>query len=114
MTNLPLDQKLAFDTEMSITAPFTGAAQLLGTLSNEPVILLVKNQSNISVFFADNSGTTKGTTMIAGEEIIFDCRGNKGVAVNMGFPMGTSFFVTGLTGFAAATGFMKVSILYAN
>ena len=114
MTNLPLDQKLAFDTEMTLTAPFTGAAQFLGTLANEPVILLVKNQSNVAVFFADNAGSTKGTTMVAGEEFVLDCRGNSGKAVNMGFPMGTAFYATGLTGFAAATGGFKVSILYAT
>lgn len=111
MANLPLNQNLAFDTEMSVSATtFDGTAKLLGTLSNEPVILLVKNQTNVSAFFADNSGSTKGTTMVAGEEFVLDCRGNKGNAVNMGFPLGTSFFVTG----AAGTGAFKVSILYAT
>lgn len=109
MTDLAFDQKLAWDTEMSITAPFTGSAQLLGILSHEPVMLLVKNQSNVSAFFADNPGSTNGTTMVAGEEIIFDCRANNGTARNMGFPLGTPFYVTGTAG----TGAFKVSILYA-
>ncbi len=109
MTNLPFDQKFAFDTELSVTAPFTGVAQLLGTLTNEPVIILVKNQSTVSAFFADNSGSTKGTTMAAGESFVLDCRGNKGNAVNGGFPIGTSFFVTG----AAGAGAFKVSVIYA-
>jgi len=110
MTNLPLDQRLAFDTELSVTAPFTGVSQYLGTLANEPVLILFKNQSDVSVFLADNNGSTKGTTMIAGEEIIMDCRSNHGLAVNMGFPIGTPFFVTGTAG----TGAFKVSILYAK
>lgn len=110
MTNLPLDQRLAFDTELSVTAPFTGAAQLLGTLPNEPVMILFKNQSTVSVFLADNNGSTKGTTMVAGEEIIMDCRANNGRAINMGFPIGTPFYVTGTAG----TGTMKVSVLYAK
>lgn len=110
MANLPLDQRLSFDTEMSVTAPFTASAQLLGVLANEPVLILFKNQSNVSVFLADNDGATKGTTMVAGEEIIMDLRANNGVAVNMGFPIGTPFFVTGTGG----TGSFKVSILYAK
>ena len=110
MSNLPFNQNLAFDTEMSLAAPFNGSAQLIGTLSNQPVVLLVKNQSTVPVFFADNSGATKGTTMVAGEEFVLDCRGNKGVAPNMGFPIGTSFFATGTAG----SGAMKVSVLYAT
>lgn len=116
MANQPLNQNLAFDTEFSITAPFSGTAQQLtvsgvaAALMNEPVILMVKNQSTVSVFFADNSGSTNGTTMVAGEEFVLDCRGNKGNAVNMGFPIGTAFFVTGTAG----TGSFKVSVLYAK
>lgn len=110
MTNLPFDQNLKFDIELSITAPFTGAAQLLGSLTNEPVIMLIKNLSNVSVFFADNNGSTKGTTMAAGEEIVLDCRGNIGKAPNMGFPIRTPFYVTGTAG----AGTFKVSVLYAK
>lgn len=110
MSNLPFDQKLKFDVELSLAAStFTGSAQLLGVLTNEPVILLIKNQTSVPVFFADNSGATNGTTMAIGEEIVLDCRTNSGHAMNMGFPIGTSFFVTGATG----TGAFKVAVLYA-
>jgi hypothetical protein len=110
MANMPFDQRFGFDTELSVTAAFTGTPQLLGVLTNEPVIILVKNQSNVSVFFADNSGSTKGTTMIAGESFVLDCRANMGRATNGGFPIGTSFYVTGTAG----TGAFKVSIVYAR
>ncbi len=110
MANMPFDQNFGFDTELSVTAAFTGTPQLLGTILNEPVILLVKNQSNVSVFFADNPGSTKGTTMIAGESFVLDCRGNMGRAPNGGFPINTSFYVTGTGG----TGAFKVSIVYAR
>lgn len=106
MTNLPLDQKLAFDTELSVT--LNGTTQLLGQLTNNPVILLVKNQSTASAFFADNPGSTKGTTMIAGEEFVLDCRANNGMAHNMGFAINTPFYATG-----AGVGTFKVSVLYA-
>ena len=78
-TNMPIDQKLAFDTELSIAAStFTGSAQLVGVLTNEPVILIIKNQTSVPVFIADNSGSTKGTTMIVGETILLNCRANAG------------------------------------
>lgn len=105
MTNLPLDQKLKFDTEMTVA--LNGTTQLLGVLANQPVMMLIKNISTGSTFFADNPGSTAGTTMVAGEEIILDCRTNNGVAHNMGFPIGTPFYATG------SSGTFKVSILYA-
>lgn len=108
MSNQAYDQNLGFDTEM--TATLDGTTQLLGTLANKPVLMLFKNQSNSSVFLADNSGNTKGTTMVAGEVFVADCRANKGNAVNMGFPIGTSFFVTGTNG----AGAFKISIIYAK
>lgn len=110
MTNLPTDQNLKFDTELTGDATaFNGTAQLLGILSNNPVIILAKNQSNQIVFFADNNGSTKGTTMLPGENFVLDCRGNSGKAMNMGFGAGTPLYVTGPVG----TGNFKVSILYA-
>jgi hypothetical protein len=109
MPDLAFNQKLAWDVEFSVSAPFSGVPQFLGALAHEPVMLLVKNQSTSIVFFADNSGSTNGTTMVAGEEIIFDCRSNHGTASNMGFPLGTPFYVTGTAG----SGVFKVSILYA-
>ena len=108
MANQPLDQKLAFDTELSLALPQSGTT-LIGTLTNEPVILMFKNQTTVTVFVSDNPGSTKGTTMLSGEEIIFDCRGNNGTARNMGFQMGTSFYATATAG----TGNVKISSLYA-
>lgn len=109
MANLSLDQKLGFDTELSISATtFTGAAQLVGALTNVPVKLLIKNLTSVQVFFADNPGGTKGTTMAAGEEIVLDCK-LESSSMSTCFPIGTSFFVTG----AAGTGVFKVSVLYA-
>src|SRR5580700_6319923 len=108
MANLPLDQKLKFDTELSLTLP-QSATTLIGTLTNEPVILMFKNQTTVTVFVSDNPGSTAGTTMLAGEEIIFDCRANNGTARNMGFPIGTSFYATATSG----TGNVKISVIYA-
>lgn len=110
MTNLPKDQRLIFDAEISLAAPFSGVSQLIGVLRNEPVIIFFKNQSNVSVFVADNTGSINGMTMIAGEEIVLDCRSNNGTAVNMGFPIGTSFYATATAG----AGAIRISVLYAK
>jgi hypothetical protein len=111
MTNLAYDQNLIFDTELSLSgASFTGTPVLIGVLQNRPVMILFKNQTNVSVFLSDTNSSTKGTTMAASEEIILDCRANNGVAVNMGFPVGTAFYATA----AAGTGAFKISILYAK
>jgi hypothetical protein len=111
MANLPTNQNLVFDTELTLSPTFTNVPQLLGILQNNPVIILVKNQTNQTIFFADNNGSTKGTTMVAGESFVLDCRGNAGKAMNMGFGAGTAFYATVP---AAGTGSVKVGILYAN
>lgn len=113
MSNLSLDQNLKFDDRMVLTAPWDGTPQYLGTLRNKPVLMMIKNQSDASVFFADNSGTTAGTTMVAGEEIILDCRANHGFASNMGFGIGTSFYITGELD-SGGTDIFEISILYAT
>jgi len=109
MANSSLNQTLKFDTELSLSAPFTGAAQRVGTLTNKPVVIFFKNQSTVPVFLADNNGSTKGMTMVAGEEIVLDCRANNGKADNMGFPIGATFYVTGTGG----AGAFKISVFYA-
>ncbi len=110
MTDLALDQNLKWDTELFLVENFTGVPQLIGTLQHNPVIILFKNQSTVSVFISDENGSTKGTTMIAGEHFVLDCRANHGNATNMTFPKGTSFYLTGTGG----TGGFKISVLYAK
>jgi len=110
MSNSPFDQKLKFDIQLTVTAPFTGTAQLVGVLTNEPVVIVIQNNSTVPVFFADNNGSTNGITLQAGQVLEFSNRGNNGRAVNMGFPIGTTFFVTGTAG----TGTFNVAIIYAN
>lgn len=111
MPNLPISQILTFDTELSLaSSSLTGSPVLIGTITNEPVILMIKNQTSQAVFISDTNSSTKGTTMAVGEEIVLDCRANNGKADNMGFPINTSFYATGTSG----TGSIKISILYAK
>ena len=114
MADMPFDQRLKFAPELSVTMDSDVSNQLVGVLVHQPVMLLFKNQSNVAVFVSDNNDESdaEGTTMVAGEEIIFDCRGNHGNAVNMGFPVGTSFFATAVDN--DASGDLKISYLYAK
>lgn len=108
---MPFDQRFAFDTELSLAgASFTGSPVFVGKLTNQPVIIMFKNLSTVVAFLSDNNGTTAGTSMAIGEEIIVDCRANAGNAVNGGFPIGTPFYVTA----AAGAGAFKISIIYAK
>lgn len=111
MANSPIEQNLQFDTELSLAgSSLTGSAVFIGQLSNNPVVIRFANQTNQTVFIADNSGSTKGMTLVAGETVIMDCRANHGRAANMSFPINTSFFATGSSG----TGNVKISVLYAR
>lgn len=104
-------QSAAFDTELRVVAPFTGVAQLLGTLVNSPAILFFSNDTDVDVFFADNPGSTKGLTMTAGEKIVLDNTANRTGEVNtLTFNVGTKFYVTG----AAGTGTFRVGVIYAK
>src|SRR3990167_11859 len=111
MENSPNSQVICFDTELSVNAAtFDGTAKLIGTLSNNPVMILFKNQTTVSVFLADNTGATKGTTMAESEEIIIDCDANRALAAHRSWPVGTSFYATGVAG----TGSFKISVIYAK
>lgn len=108
MTNMPFDQNFFFDVELSLAgASLTGTPVLVGTLTNYPAVIMFKNQTSVPIFLADNTGTTNGTTMAIGEEIIMDCRANHGSARNAGWAIGTSFFATG----AAGTGNVKITVI---
>jgi hypothetical protein len=109
MANQGYNQRLAFDVELTIAAStFTGTAQVLGFWVNAPVKMFIQNQTSVSVFFADNPGTTNGITLVSGESIVVDCKLTNGNVSNT-FDARTVFYVTA----AAGTGNFKVASLYA-
>ncbi len=89
-----------------ITA-MTGSNILIGTLSENPVIIIFDNQSTTSVILSINSVSWK--TFSAGEALVLDMRGNHGIATNFTFDKGTSFYGNG-----AANGSFSISYLYAK
>jgi hypothetical protein len=113
-SNLPNQGQSVWDTELRIAAStFTGSSQTIGTLTNVPVIMIITNDTNQTVFFADNTGSTKGKTMIAGERFVLDFRANNGLSAAFAFPIGTIFYATGAAG-VGNTGSFYVSVIYAQ
>ena len=100
-----ISQRAVPATEL-ITA-MTGANVLIGTLTQNPVIIIFDNQSTSSVVISIGSVSWK--TFSAGEAIVLDMRGNHGIATNFTFDIGTSFYGNG-----AATGSFSIAYVYAK
>ncbi len=102
-----------FDTELSYnTAAGTGSPiAFSATLTQDPVLIIFDNQSNVSVFVSDENGSTKGKTFAAGSAVIIDCEANRETnAENLSWPIGTQFYATSAPG----TGPFKISAVYAR
>ena len=80
------------------TAMVTATPTLIGTLIHNPVHLIFDNQGANAVAISTDGGVTTWHTFPAGEAIILDMRGNKGMAANYTFSIGTTFTGTGTTG----------------
>lgn len=104
--------QLTFGTELSLAGTsLTGAAVLVGTLVETPSIITFINDTDQTVFIADNTGSTKGWTLVTGKSVIVDCVTNKGVqAAFLGFRKGTKFYATGPVG----TGTFRIGVLTAE
>lgn len=105
-------QKVSFGTELSLAGTsLTGLPVKIGALVETPSIIVFSNDTNQTVFVADNSGSTKGMTLIAGKAVIIDCVTNRdGNAETFQWPAGTSFYATGPVG----TGTFRISVVYAT
>lgn len=109
MVDTPFDERWKYAPELSIAAStFTGATVALGTLIHVPVLMVMQNDTTVSVFLSDDGTSTNGKTFIVGERIVLDIRTNKGNANAAAFPIGTIFSVTGSVG----TGTFKISYIY--
>lgn len=105
-----LSQRMGFDIERSIVAPFTGVGQAIGTpLTENPVTIIFDNQSDVAVAIGTNP-TDIWKTFVAGEVFVLDCRANHGVASNWTVDLATQFYGTGTGG----TGAFRISINYAR
>lgn len=92
-------QRAGFATELTGTT-VTGSTILIGTLTQNPVIIIFDNQGagSVAISVNDPTGATVWRTFPAGEALVLDLRAASGIAPNYTFDQGTTFFGTGVTG----------------
>ncbi len=100
------------NSQRAVAAPelitaMTGSNALIGTLIENPTIIVLDNQSTTSVVLSINLVQWK--TFSAGEALVLDLRAAHGLAANYTFGIGDSFFGNG-----AANGNFSISYLYAG
>lgn len=108
-SNPGIGARVGFDTERTVTGPFTGIAQNLGSvLTYAAVIALFDNQSTVAVQVVVNGAVWK--TFPAGEALVLDLRGNAAHAATFAADAHTQFQVIGTGG----TGIFSLAIIYAR
>lgn len=85
-----------FGTELFAT--MTGSSVLIGTLIQNPVMMIFDNQgtASIQIYVNGTASTNLWRTFPGGEAITLDMRNNHGVAPNFTPPLGTTFYGLGL------------------
>lgn len=108
-SNPYIGARVGFDTERTVTGPFTGVAQNLGTpLTYAAVQMVIDNQSTVSVQFVVDGAVWK--TFPAGEALVLDLRGNAAHAPTFTADAHTQFQVIATGG----TGLFSLAITYAR
>ncbi len=95
-------------TAPELTAEMDGSYVSIGTLIQNPVIIIFDNQGTVPVAISTDGGDTTWRTFPAGEALILDLRGNHGIASNFSFDIGTTFSGNG------ASGTFSISYVYAK
>lgn len=109
MSNPYIGARVGFDTERTLSGPFTGVAQSLGIPTAFPALLMViDNQSTVAVQFVVNGAVWK--TFPAGEALVLDLRGNAAHAPTFAADANTQFQIIGTGG----AGNFSLAILYAR
>ena len=110
MTNI--SQRVGFEDERARAATtFNGSYQNIGTaLTNNPVVILFDNQTDVSVPLSV-TGSSTWKTFSAGEAFVLDLRSNHGIASNYTIDVGTQFSTNAAVG---TTGSFRISLIYAR
>lgn len=99
-------QRAGFAAEL--TASMTGSFVKIGTLTQNPVMIIFDNQGTASVAISIDNGVSTWRTFPAGEALVLDMRANNGIAPNFTIDNGTTFYGNG------ASGTFSISYLYAQ
>jgi hypothetical protein len=98
-------QRAGFPPELA--AVMTGSWVLIGTLIQNPVMLIFDNQGTVPIAISTDGGVTTWRTFPGGEAMILDMRGNHGIAPNFTADLNTTFYGNG------ASGTFSISYVYA-
>lgn len=99
---------IALDSERTLTGPFTGVAQLIGSaLTVNPKIIIFDNQSTVEVAVGNTASMT-WKTFAPGQALVLDNTANHGKPNDFTFAIGTQFYGTGTGG----TGSFRISIVH--
>ncbi len=82
-----------------LRALMNGTPVEIGTLSENPVIIMFDNQGTDSIAISTDGGLTTWRTFPGGNAIVLDLRAAHGLAPNYTFDVGTTFTGTGNSGF---------------
>ena len=97
------NQRIGFDTERSVTGPFTGIFQVIGTpLAVNPVLVVLDNQSTVTVQISVD-GENVWKTFETEEALVLDLVTNGGV-----IDKNVQFYAKATAG----TGTFYISIIY--
>lgn len=91
------------------SATFTGSAQTLGTFAEAPSMVVIQNDSNVTVSlrrYADPTQT--GISFVAGTKLVLDMVTNKANAEFFSFPANTPIQLSG----AAGVGNFKIAYIH--
>jgi hypothetical protein len=100
-----------FGTELSATmSPAGSGIVLIGTLTQNPVMMIFDNQgtASVQIYVNGTAAANLWRTFPGGEAITLDMRNNHGLAPNFTPPLGTTFYCVG------ASGVFSISFVYAQ
>lgn len=104
-----LSQKASFAEEIQFdAATFTGAYQALDPFPELGAILIIQNDTTVTVTLSQD-GVLDALTLVSGTKLVLDMRANIGIASNLAFSRNTVLYVKG----SAGTGLFKIATIYA-
>jgi hypothetical protein len=106
-----ISQRAKFGAIRSIAAStFTGSFQAVGIpLDVNPRMLIIQNDTSVSVTFTDSLTTGSAMELISKERLVLDLNANRNNTI-FSWPLGTQFYVSG----SAGTGTFKISVIYGD
>jgi hypothetical protein len=104
-SNINLSTRCATGIEIGPAAG--GGFTLIGTIPNQPAIIIFDNQGAAAVAISTD-GVNTWRTFPAGEALVLDLRAANGIAANFSFQAGTAFYTSG------ATTTFSISYIYAS